>query len=238
MKSIKNIIFFILIISTVLSAVEIKVLPDTNVSINSNEEKEVIEMFLRKHIKISQEDARNFIKNNRILSNKFIREYHFIPKYLLIPLRLQIEEKLANLYVKKKQEQLIINDEILESYYKTHPKQFVTDTKISFIAYKFKNFDNALRFYKNNYLSQNILSTKQSLILSKSQINPYIAPLFENIKEGEKTPPIFYGGSYVVFEIRKVEPSRHLSFKESKNKIRDILLQKTFVATKKELLAR
>lgn len=234
----RNITFFILIVSTFLFAIEIKILPDTNLSISSQEKKTVIKNFLEKHIKISNNDAVKYIKNNRILSNKFIEKYHKIPKELLIPLRLQIEENLANLYVQKKQKQLIINDEILESYYKTHPKQFITDTKISFIAYKFRNFDSALEFYKNNRLLHNMLLDKKSLTLSKSQINPYIAPLFNDIKEEEKTPPIFYGGSYVVFEIKKVEPPRRLSFQESRNKIRDILLQKTFVRTKKELLAQ
>ena len=237
----RNTIFFILIVSTFISAVsavEIKILPDTNLSVSMQEKEALIKNFLERHIKISNEDAIKYIKENRILSDKFIEKYRKVPKQLLIPLRLQLEENLANLYVKKKQKQLIINDEILESYYKTHPKQFVTDTKISFIAYKFKDFDSALEFYKNNNLLQNTLLDKKSLVLSKSQIDPYIAPLFDNIKEKEKTPPIFYGGSYVVFEIKKVEPPRRLSFEESKNKIRDILLQKTFLRTKKELLAQ
>lgn len=229
----KKIIYFSLIVS-ILSAVEIKILPDKNISVSSKEMEATIEYFLQKHIKISKKDAEHYIRDNRILSNKFINEYQ-IPEDLALSLRLKTEEKLANLYVKKKQNNIKIDNDVIESYYKTHPENFIEDKKIEFIAYKFKNFNSALAFYQKNKIPDDGYE-KEDITLPQKQINPLIAPLFEKTKEGEKTPPVFYGGNYVVFKIKKIEPSRRLNLQESKEKIKNILLQKIFLRTKKELL--
>ena len=231
----KNFFLISLIIST-LWAVKIEIVPDNNFSVLEEEIQNTIKKFLQeRYIKIDRKVAEKIIKENRILSNNFIEEYS-IPQDLIISFRLSLEENLANLYVKKKQKNIKINKEMLESYYKTHPKLFQEDQKIHFTAYKFKSFKDALKFYQTHKIVSNALIEKKDVILKKSKINPVIVSLFEKVKEGEITPPVFYKRYYVVFKVKTIEPSKQLSFEESKEKIRNILLQKIFLRTKKELL--
>ena len=231
--------FYLILISLNLVGLEIKILPDKNLTINNQEIEYIIKNFLqKKYIKINKKVAQKYIKDNRILSDKFLKEYT-IPQDLVISLRLNLEENLANLYVKKKQKNMRISEEILKSYYKTHPKLFQKDQNIHFTAYKFKSFEDALKFYQTHKIaSKNALIEKKDVVLKKSQIHPLIAPLFDKIRENETTPPVFYGNAYIVFEIKRKEPQKPLSFEESKEKIRSILLQKIFLRTKKELVEK
>ncbi|WP_201340479.1 MULTISPECIES: peptidyl-prolyl cis-trans isomerase [unclassified Nitratiruptor] len=147
---------------------------------------------------------------------------------------MKAEKELATLFVKKNQEKIKIDQDVLESYYKTHSKEFVQEEKIHFTAYKFSDFEKALKFYRAN--GKEKAGDTVDITLPKSQINPLIASLFDKAKVGELTPPVFYGGNYVVFKINKIEPTKKLSLEESRPKIKKVLLQKIFPQIKKKLI--
>jgi len=229
----KKILLFFVIISALYS-VEIQVNPEKNISFISPKEISFIkEKFLKQHLKISTEDARTYLKDNRILANMFLQEYS-IPKEDYLKWKILIEEELSNLYVRKKEQEKKITDDVIESYYKTHQKDFIEDRKINAVVYRFDDFQKALDFYENKDANMN--PKKEEITLITSQIHPVIAPLFEKVSEGQILPPVFFGRDYIVFRIKKIVPSRTKSLEESKEVIKKILYDKIFIKTKKQII--
>jgi len=229
----KKYILILTFTTSALFSIQIGIKSDRNISITNQEIQQTIQNMLKRNIKIDKKNAKEYIENNRILANQFIKANKKVPKEKLIDIKLLLEEQLAKEYVKNYQKNRIkIDHETIESYYKTHPDQFIKPKEVEFTAYKFPTFQEALNFYQKNEKNKKGIKVKTSI----KGLDPMLQNIIDKTKKHEKTPPIFYNGSFIVFEIDKISPPKKLSLEESRNRIKNILYEKVFFRTRKELV--
>ncbi len=235
-----SLLFFI--IFSFINAVELKIYPSRDLNI-SDSEADILIMTTYKNrgIKPTKEAAKKKIYENRVLADAYLKKYN-IPTSLLINKKLEIEEALAKEYIKRFQKNVTIKNNVLKSYYVVHKKEFHRPQTIVYYPIEFDSFDRALQFYFQAKKNINIAKeyTKQHEIkkykVPKERIFLPIRKMFDNVKTSSILPPIYLGDSYVVFYVSHVLPGKELTFDEAKDKIRKILLRKSFNQTRNELL--
>jgi len=192
----------------------------------TREELEIMEnIFLERGIKTKEKDLKKYLKENKILSNWFVEASNKGKeiKELLEKEKLLLEEKLAKEIVNRNLQKLNIDEEILKSYYITHKKYFLESGKIKVKIERFRNFDQAMEAYASKKSTKN----KGSVItLEEYKIHPIIKDILKKTPKGNLTPPIFFKGKFIIFEIEdKIEPQLK-KYEKVKDEIRRILLKK------------
>ncbi len=245
MKTIKPLFVLSLFCLTNLYAIDLQIKPDVNTTVSSLEADQMITLFSKKRIRIEKQDAKKAVLDNRILSNAFLKEDK-IPEYLLADITLAIEETLSELYVKQNQEKIEINDQIIESYYKTNQKEFIKDNIFDLDAYTFTSFDKALPFYQTYQFApekakQYAMDSNISMLSEKLEYKK-IAPAIKSVLQDHNktnyfTAPIVLKEKTLVVHVKAATESGYYTLEESKEKIKTILLQKIFATTRSKLLA-
>ena len=229
------------IISFSLFAIQIEIFPDKDSkNVSSEEISTLISNMASKGIVIDKQNAKKYILENRLLANTFLKQHKKVPKNILTNEKLHFEKTLADAYIKEYQRKIRLSDDVLKSYYLTHKKDFFTIRKISFVPFYFDNFDKANDFYQKNKKNKHLQIPKDHQIfsLTTDRIDPLVFEVIEKNKPNKLTPPFFYHGRYVVLYIQQDIPSKQILYKDAKESIRKILLQKTAVRAKKELLKK
>lgn len=234
MKKILTIFSIICIFSTLGLALEIKIYPSSKIHPTQEEISVLQNMLKQRGVTIKdKETIKKRIQENRILANTYLQKYG-IPKKLKLSHKLDMEEEIADLFIHKNI-QLKLNDQILRSYYTMHQKRFYTPKRLSLILYEFKNFHQALQAYK----AKNFKTLKShEIILEINQLSLYIRPFFENLQEGEITPPLYFKGRFIVFKVKKIIPKKLKPFEDVKQEIKQILIDKAYATYRKQLLQK
>jgi hypothetical protein len=238
--------FILLLLSFTFSllAIDLAIKPDINATVSSIESDQMITNFKKKRMIVDKSDAKTAVLDNRLLANALLKEKSSeIPQELFVDIKLAIEENLAEMYVKKIQETININEDVIASYYYTHQKDF-NNPLLHADLYSFKTFEEASLFYdkskndlsKVNLVSQelNVNKTEQKIELSK--ISPTIKPLLKDTNTSNYIlHPIFFNNQNVVVHVKNIQEG-YYSLEESKEKIKAVLLQKVFSDTRENLL--
>lgn len=225
-------------------AIELQIEPSKNETISDDEIQKVIEKAKQKRIIIEKQDAKKVAKENRLLADELLKNLS-IPKEEFTNIKLSIEETLSDIYVKQKQDAIEINNEVLESYYKTNPKEFIQDNIAELAVFTFKEFDPAIKFYDSFKQSpdkteqyakdNNITHSIQAYEISK--LSPIIKDAMIDFEKSDYlTPPLFINKSFMVLHIKSIKLNEKKSYIEHKERIINILKLKTFADTRKKLI--
>ncbi len=238
-------IYFILLLSS-LYAIEIDISLSNSTDVDAVDVERFKVMLQKRNMGISDEGAKNAIKENRILANAYMKEYG-IPDLLKIEMQIILEEKLRNMLVRKEKEKIEINNDVLLSYYKNHKDEFYKSEEITFNVYNFKNYEDAHSFYNKNrnnyteidsYVKDNNI-TKISETMLKSKLHKELRAL---LKDGNVTkyitPPEFFNKKYMILDVVSIQKAKILPFDKVKEKVRKSLLSKINQDTKTKLLAK
>lgn len=229
---------FLFLFAVTLSAfaLELTLKQDTNISVSPRDVEWTISNFLIKKMNIEKDDAKRITEDNRRLANEYLK-HHALPEDLKTSILISLEEKLATLYVQSLQEKEPITDTIIESYYKLNQKEFTKEAEFKTTIYSFETFDDALNFYtktKETPKKSIIIARDSNVTLfdksaSLSSFHPQITQMFKDGKSTDYlTPPFLFMNNFLIVYVENVTPSTLLTLQESKEKIKKILLDKTF----------
>lgn len=230
-------LFFLLFVATFSSfALELTIKPDANISVTSRDVEWTINNFLMKKINIEKEDAQRITFDNRLLANEYLKT-NPIPEDIKKSMLISLEETLATLYVQSLQEKEPISDAIIESYYKLNQKEFIKEAEFKTTIYSFKTFEEALVLYTDtkeipkksiSYAKDHNINLREKTAIV-SLFHPQIQQMFKDEKSSNYlTPPFLFMNNFLVIYVENVTPSALLSLQDSKEKIKKILLDKTF----------
>lgn len=224
--------------------IEIQFKQDSNITISQAEIDQTVALFLAKKMRIDPKDGALVAYDNRLLANAFLKS-NALDETMKRNLLLSIEEQFGTLYVKQRQEQSAISDDVLESYFNTHKEQFTQDNLFKLAVFRTKDFDTALNLYlKTKETPQQAIVVAKDLNISSGENDFYesklATPIKVMLKDGDTsnylTPPFPFLGDFVVIHVKEIQKGTSSSFKEEKERIKQILLEKRFLDTKLEII--
>ena len=124
-----------------------------------------------------------------------------------------LKEKLFSQIVNSK---LKISDKEINDYYTKHQQEFKTFNTIEVVSYYSNNPQKLEEIKKNPFISNNDVLTKTE-IFKYSEMPLNLLYLFNKTKEGEFTPVINNGASYITYYIAKKEGETLLPLESVKN---------------------
>lgn len=142
----KKIVLLTPIIYSLLLAVEINISTTKDTNVTNSQIEQLTLSLKEKRFMIEKESAKKLIYENRLIANNFL-EQNKIPQSLQDKIILFTEDELTKLATQKEQESFKINNEVIESYYKTHKNDFKKDRTFEVTSYIFETFDEANDFY-------------------------------------------------------------------------------------------
>lgn len=229
-----KVLFLITFITLQVFCLEITLSPSKRKETTKEEIQIYLNNLQRKGIIIKdKEKVKKRIIEDRILADKYIQN-QTTPSRIIISYKHQLEQELADLYIRKKMEKKISNKEI-KSYYIMHRNQFKEPKKLSLILYDFKDYNEAVKAYqKKNFYGYKPKKIKISI----NKIVSYLRPIFYKLKKGDITPPIYFRGKFIIFKVENIENSKIKPLQKVENEIRKILLKKAYTTYRKQVLEK
>ncbi len=229
----RSIVFLLLIVNYTF-AIDVHVTKDKNISIDS---KDVfaIQQYLQKTLNfhITESGAKNLVRENRILANKYIDSPYFQKdrKYNQIA----IEKLFADNYIQSLQNSIQIPERILKSYYLDHIEQYKKSDKVNLENFHFTDYKQALDFYQTH--ETNKVKGRTIGWLGINELNDILRKFIKKNKENYLLPPIVTKNGIDVFWVKKYkQESGYQSFDKVKSSIKEYLFRKTFSKKREEIL--
>lgn len=239
-------LFFLLI--SIVNAITID-LKSTHVKekISNSEVSALIAMFKMNHINISKKNAKEVVRDNRLLSEQYIKEYGLNNEYLTT-LRLSIEKDLAEKLVAENLKQLDVNDDVIKSYYIDNKEDYKKPDEVKLKIYEFNDYDSAQKFYKlfsKNIANIDLYSTDNNISIKEIKspivnLNALIA-IAANVTKKEINKisyPIRINGKFILVEPIEYYTNLYQDYKLKKDEIKLKLLLKISNDKRKELLEK
>ncbi len=239
--------FFLFSFISVLLAVEISILNETVVTEPTSKELDATKASLiKRHIMITDKEAKKLIKENRILAKVYMEKYG-LDDVFKVNMKLEIEKSIANQLIYKIQKDISIDDEILMSYYVANKKKFIKSPMISFEIYKFDRFNEALDIYEKYkdqskelyaYCKDNNISVDSH----QNKLNYLSSTMQQMIKYQELEPPFllqpqFFIDHFSLIKVISIEKEGYRPFNDKvKKEIRNFLFTQTFRDKRKEII--
>jgi len=198
-------------------------------------------VYKERGIKPTKKAAKKYIQENRVLANRYLKEYK-VPKNLLIETELEIDEILARKYIENTQKRLTLGEDVLKSYYIAHQSEFVRPETVVYYPIQFDDFKTAYNFYSlhkddsrflDDYIRENGVKRYN---VPKDRIYIAIKEMFKDVRPKTLLPPTFLGDKFVLFYVKDLLPKKELDYKEVKEKIKNRLFKKEFASRRKKLL--
>ena len=246
MKQLIGILFFIL--STY--AVQIEVSSDTQIKVTPNELSIYKKYIKEKYHYIITDDkgARKLLEENKKLANAFIKSKYFNTSERLY-LKIMIEDYLADRYVKKLQQSIKIPKKVVFSYYLDNKEKFKQKDKVYIIGYAFKNYKNAMEFYRQAYQLHDdskidILAKRYGGVKKDygwkdvSSLKKSFSSFIQKGQTHYLIPPFIHDRHHIrVYYIRGYKRGRgYIPFEKVRKQIEEILYAKTFEKKREEIL--
>ena len=145
-----------------------------------------------------------------------------------------LKEKLFSQIVNSK---LRISEEEIKNYYQNHKNEFTTFKTIQVTAYYSKSPQKLQEIQKNPFISDSNIVVKTH-VYEYNEIPVNLMYLFKNTKEGEFTPIINNGTSYVTFYIARKDGKVLLPLENVKSLIANKLIKEKRDRILKEYFAK
>jgi len=240
-----SMIFLVVIFAISGYSIEVQINPDKKIDVSSADIA-AMKFFLKKkyHLTVNDKGAKQLIKENRTLANAYLNSEYFKKKFNKNLFKIKTEMQLADNFVKELQREIKIPDKVLKSYYYDHLEDFKESPQVYLVRFSFKNYDDALNFYQNRLKSDSI-DVKDfngtTRDIGYANIDKIREPLKSLIKENGKnylSPPFIWAKDrYDVYYVKETKKSDgYKKFEQVKNRIKDILYQKTFNKKREEVI--
>lgn len=235
--------------SMALSAITLNIGLDDGAPITTAEKEAFIaDTRQKQRITIDKKEAERILTENRRLADGWIKEDGLTENELL-KIRFDLERAFSERLIRKHQEKIEIDDDVLKSYYMANKDEFVYGTGVSFKAYTFGAFNEAAAFYakfKDNYSSipeyvnENNITVVESTRNTLSSLHPVIeSMLLDHNKTNYITAPGRFKGKFVVLDVLEfTEDIVHPYNKAVKKNIRNKLYYKTKSKSREMLLEK
>jgi len=217
-------------------SVNINVIPDKKIAID-NGDIFAMQQYLQRTLNfhITEQGAKNLVRENRILTNKYIESPYFKKdkKYNQIA----IEKLFADNYIQHLQDSIKLPAKVLKSYYLDHIDQYKKPDKVYLELFRFTDYKQALEFYQNP--SHKSVKAHSKIIgwVSIDKLNDVLKSVIKKNKENYFLPPIVTKNGVNVFWVKKYkQESGYESFDKVKRQIKEYLFKKTFSKKREEIL--
>jgi hypothetical protein len=200
-------------------------------------------IYINNNIGIDTNKAKELITENRILAKEYLRS-HEMPEVFKENILLSAEKQLADKMVALIQKDIKIDEEVLNSYYIAHKKDFIHAEIVDICIIQFDSFKEASTFYFQNQndfknIQQHCLddnsTTRKTLAIDSLHQSLKEQILFSDKEELLLTPQ-FFKDHYSLVYSRVVEYPGYTPFEKVKDEIKYILHQQTFNKRKQEIL--
>jgi len=239
----RYIIVFLLIYFQYLHAIDIKVQPDKNIQVLPSDVFAMKNFLKKKYHFIATNDdgVRKLVKENRILANEYLKA----GKLNMNLLKVELEKRFADAYVRDLQKKIKIPQKVLKSYYYDHLKEFKQSPKVEIVRYSFNTYENAEKFYrqfKNNKqinVSDFNGTEKDIGIVDLDRVREPLKGLAQEYKKGYVSPPYIWSKDrYDVYYIKNfIKRGKYKKFDEVKEDIKKILYDRTFVKEREKIIS-
>lgn len=237
-------LFLLFFIITFSYALDIKVSLSQNSTISELEKTTLINQLRKRNINIRPEQAEKYVRDNRILADKYIKDIGLTDADL-VELKIAYEEKLKDKLIDVKLNDLLLDDDILLSYYKDKKAEFYYKKLIDFDIYRFSNYNDSKEFYEialgnqekleNFCRDRNITGEHQVIELDRLRPELQILLLDDNTTNYYTTPQKFYK-DYLILKVNELKLDGYYSFENVKEDIKKKLKQKIKKDTIKAVL--
>ncbi len=234
---------FALFISLQLSAVDVTLSKDTNLSVKPIELEVVKEAYANSSATLHMDKLTKHLYENRVLSNIYLERNTPLSPKESVKIKHLIERTLATKVVQEIEEETRLTPEVIKSYYIAHQKDYQYEPTYDFRYISFKTFEEASDFYlKHKDDVAEILESDHNLTVYRFEKQPksrvYYTILEHSLKH--KMPFVLAPQKIENYEVIYVT-QRHsplpVPFAQVKNQIIDILINKE-IALKKENILR
>ena len=222
----------IILIISPLFALEITIIPSKNKQ-PTEQEVQIYSNDLQKRgivIKDKQKIKKRILED-RLLADEYLSKHKISPT-IRISYTHKLERELADLYIQQSMKKRISDKEI-KSYYVMHKDRFTKPKKLILKLYGFKSYEEAAKAYQEKNLQA---KKAHNIEFYVSDIAPYLRPFFENVGKGDITPPLYFKGQFIIFEIRDIVSPQPEPLAKVAKKIEKILFQKAYAEYRKRLL--
>ncbi len=242
-----SLIMFLMVIFTISGySIEVQITLDKKIDVSSADIA-AMKYFLKKKynfIANNEKGVKKLVKENRALANAYLNSEYFKKKFNKNLFKIKTEMQLAENFVKELQREIKIPDKVLKSYYYDHLEDFKESPQVRLVRFSFKNYDDALNFYHNRLKSDSVDVKDFNGItrdIGYANIDKIREPLKSLIKENGKnyiSPPFIWAKDrYDVYYVKETKKSDgYKKFDQVKNRIKDILYQKTFNKKREEVI--
>lgn len=236
----------LLAISVHVSAVEVNV--KEAVFIGNKDKKDAFKEYLKSSGNFTANDDNDLYKNledDAILANYFIR--NGISSMEQAKLENMVNRYFAEAQIKKVQNEIILDDKIIKSYYLDNLETFKIKPVADMTIVQFKTLEDASEFFfdtKDKNLKDVINDANEKaekLTEYKHPVNRMYPGYRDSLKDYNQsnylTPPQYIRGKFVVLYIRDIEvKNTYYSLEEVKSHIIKTLHQKTYIRERKKLI--
>lgn len=233
MKFVNSTISLLLAVSA--GAVEIDISPSKSPIASQTEVSVFVsDVKKREHVVLDDDVAKSVVENNRLLADAYLKEVG-IKATDLQKFRFGIEKQLAADLVTKYQEKIKTDEDVLKSYYVTHLDEFKIGNEITFKAYTYDAYADALNMYEHFSASNEGLETYAKDHNATIQFREHFPvgnldnALKYLLEEERETPyltvPTRYREKYILLIVQQHETDVLLPYEKVKHEIRQKLLR-------------
>jgi hypothetical protein len=235
----KKYFFSLLIFQSLIFAIEVTISEKQDPLITKEETNYFVKYMLKHNIQTDNKDAKNKIKESRVLANEYLNKYK-LSRQTSFEIQFYLEELLKNMLIKESLKEIKMNEAVLLSYYKANKHEFYKTEEIDFNVYSFDSFENALSFY--NQYRNNIENISPDAIQDRRtnqnvrQLNRELQLLIKGLVPPFLTTPQIFANKYTIIEVTKMHNAEIPQYNEVKKDIRKRLEQKLLKDTKQKLI--
>ncbi len=185
------------------------------------------------------------LEDDSILANAFFNKY--FSKNTEAEIENMVNRYLADAYIKKIQQEIVLDDKIIESYYLDNLEKFKVKPVADILILQFENLADASDFYnstKNIKSTDAIKNAKDKIkkqIKYKHPVNrmyPIYRDSLRDYKQSDYfTPPQYIRGNFAVLYIKNViDENRYYPLKEVKKYIIETLHKEVYTRERKKII--
>ena len=195
----------------------------------------------------SDEDVKRIEYENELLANAYFHKHH--GKYLDTWVNVLVNDKMAKKMIREIQESIIIDDEVLRSYYLANLDKYRAAEQAKVDVFLFDTIESAFDVYK--YSRQHDINTSRAYAkahaLKMVAYNTSIHSLYPTVrasitdrkKQDYFTPPYLSSKKFALTYVHKVwDPDTILSYESVKAGIVRMLHKKTYLRERKKLVEK
>ena len=197
----------------------------------------------------SDKDVERIVEENKMLADAFLEE-HSKDTLDMALISIELNERLADQFVKELNKKIEIPDDVVKSYYLEHIEKYkkapLVKTKIflfktlpeAMIVFKFSTKhdpEKTISFIDTNISKEDVKKIKYNV--PESLMRPEVKTVLVHGKEHYFTPPQYYKGKYMLVFVDKIEKEQgYIPYDKVKKEILYTLKKQNFLKERQNII--